>query len=427
MARSLRITGRGMMEPDESSEMILKEFSPMTARLKSIRIRNYRSLADVSLNLQPVNVLFGPNGAGKSTLLDTIWFIRDCAIRSVELASANRDHGIGLLFDGADDGSAIELELATERITYALSLGISAGRLEPFAGEKLYSLDRDAVLFERRPGTTKADFFHLRMGQSAPFDLREPEKLSFARYLDFEPNCDEAIELDRILHFVHLYHSRSLNLWGLKERGSNAGYETWLKGRGDNLWSVLRNLEGRRRLDERYDTIMRYMARSFPTFDSLVIEPTGPNALYAKFLEKWRREPILASGISDGHLQLLILLTALFSEGRDRYSMMLIDEPETSLHPWALAVLAEAIIEAADEWGKQVILATHSPVLISQFEPEQILAVEQEGGRTRITRLSEIEDIKDLLQEYAPGSLYMSEVVGAQSKPADHVAASGPS
>jgi predicted ATPase len=396
----------------------------MAIRLKSIHIQNYRSLADVSLDLGPANVLFGPNGAGKSTLLDTVWFIRDCAIRSVELASANRDHGIGLLFYGADEGSSIHLELATDRITYALSLGITAGRLEPYAGERLYSLDRGEILFERRAGASRADFFHLRMAQSAPFDLREPEKLSFARYLDFEPNCDEAVELDRILHFVQLYHSRSLNLRGLKESGSNAGYETRLKGRGDNLWSVLRNLEGRRQLDERYATIMRYMGRAFPTFEALVIEPTGPNALYAKFLEKWRREPILASGISDGHLQLLILLTALFSEGRDRYSLMLIDEPETSLHPWALAVLAEAIFEATERWGKQVILATHSPVLISQFEPQQILAVEQDGGRTRITRLSAIEDIQDLLRDYAPGSLYMSEVVGAQNKPVDHVTAS---
>ena len=62
------------------------------------------------------------------------------------------------------------------------------------------------------------------------------------------------------------------------------------------------------------------------------------------------------------------------------------------------------------------MLATHSPVLISQFDPEQILTVAQENGRTRITRLSEIAEIKDLLEEYAPGSLYMSEAVGAQSK-----------
>ena len=249
--------------------------------------------------------------------------------------------------------------------------------------------------------------------------LRDPEKISLNRYLDYEPECDEAAELDRILHYVHSYNSRSLNLRGLKERGSNTGHEVWVKGRGENLWSVLRNLEGRRRLDDRYETTMGFMTEAFPNFDGLVIEPSGPSAVYASFLEKGRRKPILASGISDGHLQLLILLTALFSGGRDRYSLLLIDEPETSLHPWAIAVLAKAIKEATDQWGKQVILSTHSPVLLSQFDPQQILSVRQHDGRTRITRLSEIEEVQDLLQEYAPGSLYESEMIGAQSRPAD--------
>ncbi len=57
----------------------------MAGRLKSIHVQNYRSLADVSLELEPINVLLGPNGAGKSSLLDAIWFVRDCAIRGVEL------------------------------------------------------------------------------------------------------------------------------------------------------------------------------------------------------------------------------------------------------------------------------------------------------------------------------------------------------
>ena len=170
--------------------------------MKTIQINNHRSLADVSLALEPVNVLFGPNGAGKSTLLDTIWFVRDCAIRSVELASTNRDHGIGLLFDGADEGDSIRLKLATDQIEYELVLSMSAGRIEPFAGERLFSLERGRVLLERRAGTSKAEFFHIRLDQAAPFDLREPEKISLGRYLDFEPNCEEATELDRILHFV---------------------------------------------------------------------------------------------------------------------------------------------------------------------------------------------------------------------------------
>ena len=132
--------------------------------------------------------------------------------------------------------------------------------------------------------------------------------------------------------------------------------------------------------------------------------------------KRGRRKPILASGISDGHSS-CSSCSRLFSEGRNRYSLMLIDEPETSLHPWALAVLAKAIWQATATWGRQVILATHSPVLISQFDPDQLLAVEAKDWTNRITRVSEIADIQDLLQDYATGSLYMSEVVAPQSGP----------
>ena len=391
----------------------------MPVRLKSIHIRNYRCLADVSLDLEPVNVLFGPNGAGKSTLLDTIWFVRDCAIRSVEFASSDRSHGIGLLFDGADETDSIRLKLATDRVEYELTLNLSDGRLEPFAGERLFSLERHRILFERQAGTAKADYFHNPL-VAATSELREPEKLSLSRYLDHEPHCDEVSELDRLLRFTHFYNSRSMNLYRLKKLGSETGYEAYLSDRVENLWSVLRNLEGRRQLDDRYSTIMKYMAEAFPTFEGLVIEPTGPSTLYASFLERDRRGPIRASGVSDGHLQLLILLTALFSENRGRYTLLLLDEPEASLHPWAIAVLAKAIRHATGEWGRQVVLATHSPVLISQFDPDQALTVEPEDGRTRIARLSEIEGIQDLLEEYASGSLYMSELVAAQSRLSDH-------
>ena len=114
----------------------------------------------------------------------------------------------------------------------------------------------------------------------------------------------------------------------------------------------------------------------------------------------------------------------LFAESRGQYSLMLFDEPETSLHPWAIAVLAKAIRHATEEWGRQVIMATHSPVLMSQFESDQSFAVESKDGRTRITRLSEIEGIQDLLEQYASGSLYMCETIAAQSLLADPSTAS---
>ena len=385
-------------------------------RMTHLKVENYRSLADVSLELGSLNVLFGPNGSGKSTLLDAIWFFRDCAIRGVELASSERSHGIGILWDGAEDGSPISLSLANDEVEYTLSFGLSQGRIEPFAGERLYSKTRDTLLIKRSVGSDKAALFNATMNQTATFDLREPERLCLSRYLDYDSKNDEAAGLDRLLHYVRLYHTRSFFLYRLTRQGSESSHDIRLWDRGDNAWSVLRNLHDKRSVDDRFDTIMQFMRESFPSFEELVLEQTGANSVYASIVEKGRRKQIRASGVSDGHLQMLLLLTALFSEG-NREAVVLFDEPEISLHPWALAVLAKAIKLATEQWNKQVFVATHSPVLVDQFDANDILAMEIENDRSRPVRLSDKQQITDLLEQYGPGSLYMAEMVAPQSNP----------
>ena len=46
----------------------------MSNQLIRLNVENFRSLADVSVDMRPINVLFGPNGSGKSTLLEAIRF-----------------------------------------------------------------------------------------------------------------------------------------------------------------------------------------------------------------------------------------------------------------------------------------------------------------------------------------------------------------
>jgi predicted ATPase len=388
----------------------------MAMRIKSIHIRNYRALADVRLELGPVSVLFGPNGSGKSTLLDTLWFVRDCAIRGVEPASASRSHGIGILFDGApDDDQRVLIELATDSVKYILRFDLSSGRINPSAGEKLVANETNDIRINREVGSGEAELYNEQVQQHGLYRLREPEKLTLGLYLGFNPADEAAGSLDRLLHFVRLYHSRSFFLHRLKTQGSESGPELRLWDKGDNAWSVLRNLHDRRNRDDRFNTIMSLMREAFPSLEDIGLEQTGPSSVYASFYETNRSRPILASGVSDGHLQLLIILIALFSEGPDREAVILLDEPETSLHPWALAVLAKAIRMAGTSWKKQVLVATHSPVLISQFEPNEIIAAETSQGRTQLRRVSEMEGIQDLLESYAAGSLYMAEAIGSQA------------
>jgi predicted ATPase len=369
----------------------------------------------VETDLGGINVLFGRNGAGKSSFLDTVWFARDCAVRGVEIASSSRSHGIGLFFDGADDDAVLELAFESGKARYELRFGLSSGRIETYPGEKLSLTEEDRTLIDRSVGSDKARFWR-RGFEQATVTLREPQKLSLARYADLDGAPEAAAEMDRVLRFVHKYDARRFYLSRIKIQGSESSYETFLWDFGDNLWSVLRNLRDRSSIDDRHATILGYMREAFPaSFDDLVVEATGPATVYGSFLEKGRRKPILASGVSDGHLQMLLLLTALFAEGETRGSLLLFDEPEISLHPWALAVLSRAMREAATSWSKQIVLATHSPVLLSQFEPSEILVSEMVDGRTHLRRLSEVHEVKDLLEEYSVGSLYMSEAVAPQS------------
>ncbi|MBF0549112.1 MAG: AAA family ATPase [Deltaproteobacteria bacterium] len=389
----------------------------MDSRLIGLEIKNFRSLADVRLKLGPLNLLFGPNGSGKSNLLDAIWFVRDCTVHGVDLASSSRDHGIGMLWDRADEGDNTSVKIETRTTKYEVSFDYSSGRIKPYAGETLLFDGQNTPLIDRNVGSDTAFLYHDKKQESLKFSLREPEKLSLSRYLDFDNSFKGPVELDNLLHQTRFYHSRAVNLNILKRRGSDISHHTFLFDKCQNLWSVLQNLLGRRIVDNRFETIMGFMKKAFPNFRGVLIEPTSPSSVYCSFVEEGRRQPIAASGVSDGHIQMIALLTALFSEGKERDSLILFDEPEISLHPYALAVFAEAVELATKEWNKQVLIATHSPVLISQFEPENILAVELgEQGQTVVTRVSDMEDIKDLLEQYAVGSLYMAEAIAAQSK-----------
>ncbi len=385
-----------------------------------LTVHNYRCLRDIDFLAGDLNVLFGPNGVGKTTFLDALWFVRDCAIRGTAEAASARHHGIGALTDGAEPGDErIEIGIETRAAKYTVTFGYSSGRIEPFVGEHLFSKARDVELVERAVGSDQAVFHHEELNQPVSIRLRDPEKLAFSNFLLFHTPGQEALELDSLLKSLHFYSSRSINLYQLRKFGSESSIHTYPWDRWQNLWSALRNLNDRRAVDDRFEIIMKFMRLAFPeTFKDLVLESLGSDRVGASFVESGHRAPIQASGVSDGHLQLLGLLTALFGDHPNRSSLLLIDEPETSLHPHAIVVLAQAVREAAQDWRRQVFLATHSPVLISQFPPSDVVVAEAASDRcATLRRVSEIEELRGLLDAYSVGTLYMSEQVGRQSSP----------
>ena len=383
-----------------------------------LTVQNYRCLRRVDYDAKGMNVLFGSNGVGKTTFLDALWFIRDCAIRGTEESASSRHHGIGALADNAEEGDEqIRIKVETHSATYQIIFGYSSGRIEPFVGETLHSKLRNLDLIQRSVGSAKATMYHEQMYQDVTVKLRDPERIALSNYILFTDIKEEVSEIDLLLRSLHLYASRAVNLHQLRRFGSESSVHTYPWDRWQNLWSALRNLNDRRSYDDRFDTIIGYMRRAFPeSFKDLSFEQLGQDRVGGSFIERGHRLPIQASGVSDGHLQMLGLLTCLFGDAADRSNLILFDEPETSLHPHAIAVFAQASNVAMTNWNRQIFIATHSPVLISQFDHTSVIVAERaKDNSTSLRPVSEIAELKGLVEHYALGSLYMSEQVGSQS------------
>jgi predicted ATPase len=399
----------------------------MASLLTHIHVQNYRSLADVQLDLKPINVVFGPNGYGKTTLLDVLWFLHDCVDRDTGYALSSRNHGVGLLNDNAQSNQRLSVAFSTTDYTYQVSFGQVPGRISAQPQEQLTLVNETTPAFDRGysddpntcrwPGELELKCSANELGfvkTAALASFWAPESPLTARV------AGHSFDLKEFWHFASTYHTRSFSVGKLKLFGSETGPDFYLVPTGENLWSVLRNLRDQEHVSAGYDLIMSFMKDAFPTFDGLRFQQTGPISMYCSLVESNRASPVPAFAASDGYIQMLLLLAALFGgepreDGLPHPYILLLDEPDLSLHPWAIAVFAKAVKKAVEDWGRQVFIVTHSPVLLSQFEPDQMLVAKSNEGRTEFERVSEIEEVQDLLEQYALGSLYMSEEVGPQS------------
>lgn len=114
--------------------------------------------------------------------------------------------------------------------------------------------------------------------------------------------------------------------------------------------------------------------------------------------------------MSDGTLRFILLMTIFFNPMRGDF--IALDEPEGGLHPDMISLLAEMMREASR--NSQIIMATHSPLLLNQFELDDIIIFEKNKENESIIKRVTEDDFPDWEGEYLPGQMWMNGQIGAK-------------
>lgn len=367
--------------------------------LTTLAVENYRSLRDLVLPLSGLTVVTGPNGSGKSSLYRALRLLAD-ASRNGAVAALAREGGLpSTLWAGPENGVrpgtsrvqgtvrtksvGLRLGFAGDEFGYALDLGL------PVPGETMFNLDpefkREAVWSGSflKPASLLAD----RAGPSVRTRVASggwgsdvhPIRLSDSMLSEFaDPRaCPELLVVrERIRSWRFYDHFRTDA--SAPARQSRIGTRTFvLSHDGSDLAAALRTIIEIGRAAELESVI----DAAFPGSRVSVVSQDG--LLSVQFRQHGLLRPLSAAELSDGTLRFLLWVAALLTPRPPE--LLVLNEPETSLHPDLLPALAALIATAAKE--TQLVVVSHaSPLIRALGEVAEVgaLELEKEYGETKL-------------------------------------------
>ena len=384
-------------------------------------------------DLQPLNVLIGPNGSGKSNVIETLELLR---ATPTDFAAAIRDGGGATewLWKGEGPKKSATIDISIGNV--GNGAGTPTGRPLRYRLEFTSANNRvevlDEAIEEVQPDDGYEDpYFYYRFQRGRPvINVREkPQDDHFPSGYD-SGRAQRHLQRDDLLPDQSVLAQRKEPelypevTWIGRRFEQIQTFRDWTFGRyaplrqpqpadlpEDRLLPDNRNLalllnQVEHREPQRFNMLLK---RFFPRFERMSTRVSGGTVQF------YLHEPGFASAIpptrlSDGTIRFIAILATLLSPSPP--PLVCIEEPELGLHPDAVAVIGELLVEASERM--QLIVTTHSDSLVSALtgEPETVVACERPGAGTTLRRL-DAEKLARWLEDYRLGDLWRMGELGA--------------
>lgn len=363
----------------------------MGSKLEAVTIKGFKSIESLdSFELNSLNILIGANGAGKSNFIDFFRLVRALADEAFQRFVIDSGGGDSLFFHGPKETNQIDSRLMFGSIAYEF-------RLTPAPSDNMIQIAHE--IKQDIPAGTPVHFS--TGGFESKLKSIQNEKKTVANTMTGRHSVYQSVS-----NWI-VYHFHDTSSLAPMRRDHLTADDEWLRNDASNIAPFLMNLKKNR--PGNYELIRDTVRLIAPFFDDFLLRPRergGDEQVRLEWKQKGSDFPFQPNQLSDGTIRFICLTTALSQAKLP--SLIVIDEPELGLHPYAISMLADLIKSASER--TQVIISTQSPTLLDYFTPEEIIVVNRKNGRSTFERLNE-QNLESWLDDYSVGELWQKNVV----------------
>ncbi len=380
-------------------------------KIRRIGIEGFQRLNDINVEMRPMMAMIGANGVGKTSFMDALALLAASAGGSLN----QRLNDMGGVADVMTRGRMGDIVLSAamdvpghQPLEYSL-------KVEPQGQGYIIS---EESLLQSNPQYWQS-FKHIgsEYGQTVFYDpsmnrLVRPEweydplESALSQVPRMFPQPEE---LRRTLSSATQYHALDVSRLAPVKLPQQLRPATHPGENGENLAPFLYNLRETNR--DQFEALEDSLRAAFSSFESLGFPIVAAGMISVTWKEKAFREPIYMHQLSEGTLRFLWLASLLQSPRLSTITM--IDEPEVSLHPELLAILADLMREASDR--TQLIVATHSDRFVRFLEPAEVMVMDiSEEGWASMTWADAL-DLEEWLADYGLDEVWRMGRIGGRA------------
>ena len=409
--------------------------------ITKIRISNFKSFDDQCIALNDFNLLVGSNASGKSNLVQAFQFLRDIVTHGLEDAISLQG-GVEYLRNVKIANTrplSFHVVVQPHMIIHPVSLGNGQGT-NPVRQVQIHTFDYEFSLrFHKRGSgyTVEQD----RMTLTYEDSVSDDEKLTDSAKLTIENSAgklrisstspdrgplsafrDQTIQIPKKTllieaPFAYIAYAGAILNWvqeigiydfdpKLSKRAIPIAGRSGLEMDGSNLAIVLNNVISDK---EKRRSFLNLFRDLLPFIDSIDVERGANRSIFFKLREKYSKDDLPSFLISDGTVNIITLLIALYFQQKP---FAIIEEPERNIHPYLISKLMDMFREASQQ--KQILATTHNPEMVKPADWENLLLVTRDKeGFSQITRPADSDQVRIFLKnEIGIDELFVDNLLG---------------